>query len=640
MTNDSAERFDSAATIGAVEVEIPNERDGSWLLVLTALGIVFGDIGTSPIYALRVALQATGDAVPSPDDVIGVISLILWSLTLVISVKYVTFVMRADNRGEGGILALASLLNPWQSGSGRRAAVALLGLAGAALLVGDAVITPAVSVLSAVEGTEVVWSSLAPYVVPLTVVILIGLFAIQCRGTAQIGRLFGPVMVAWFVAIALSGLWGIAMAPRVLWALNPLAGLLYLISHGWIGFAVFGSVFLAITGGEALYADMGHVGRRSIKLAWFGPVFPALALNYLGQGGLLLNNPQKITAPFFELVPTALVLPLVILSTFATIIASQAVISGVFSLTRQAIQLQQWPRMRIMQTSADEYGQIYVPMVNWVLAVLTVALVLSFRTSDALAAAYGVAVSSTMLITALLLYWVMIRRWHWPVPGAVALCGVFVAIDGSFCVANLMKIPEGGWLPLVGGVALLVMMRIWDAGSKRLQRQLDARIESRENFIWRLALTQTVRTPGTVLVLTKTPKGIPAMLQHHIRHNRALAERVVLLTVVTDEVPRVPGRDRLTIVDEGDGFWRVTVRYGFMQAPDLPIAVRRCATEGLIIDTDTVTYYVGHETLVPPQGRLSWEGFYAFMSRNASKPTSFLKLPIDQVMEIGIQVAI
>ena len=455
----------------------PQEGRPAIALCLAALGIVYGDIGTSPLYALKVAVQAAaGTGAPSEGAVLGILSLIVWSLILIVSVKYVIFVMRADNHGEGGILALLALVRPWSGAAGRRGLLITIGIFGAALLYGDGVITPAISVMSAVEGLQVAAPQLLPYVKPLTVIILIGLFAVQARGTARIGRLFGPVMAAWFLVIAGLGFVSIVMTPRVLLAVNPAYALGTLTGSGWTPFFVFGAVFLAVTGGEALYADMGHIGRKPIRMAWSMFVLPALVINYAGQAALVLRDPAEIENPFFHLAPAWLVLPLVGLATAATVIASQALISGVYSLTRQACQLGLWPRVKIVQTSSEGFGQIYVPVANWGLMLLTLVVALVFKTSDDLAAAYGVAVSGTMLITSILLYEAMRGRWGWPAMVRIPLIMVFLAVDGAFCAANLIKLPEGGWLPLAGGVAVFLLMAVWTKGTDIVDERLKARL--------------------------------------------------------------------------------------------------------------------------------------------------------------------
>jgi KUP system potassium uptake protein len=608
-------------------------------MVLTALGIVFGDIGTSPLYAFRVALRAGGE-VPGPADVIGVLSLIFWSLMLVVSFKYVILVMRADNRGEGGILAMASLLNPWGVTAPPRSGIVVLALAGAAFLVGDAVVTPAISVLSAVEGAAVAAPVLADAVIPATIAILFGLFWIQHRGTKHIGRLFGPLMLGWFLILALMGLRWIVEAPEVLAGFDPSRGVLWFLDHPGVGLAVVGAIFLVVTGGEALYADMGHVGRPAIRFAWFGLVLPALVLNYFGQGALVLRDTDTAANPFFMMAPDGAMGALVLLSTFATIVASQATISGAFSLARQAAQLRVWPAMRVRQTSSDEYGQIYLPAVSRLLAVMTVLLVLGFQTSDDLAGAYGISVSSAMLLTALLLPRVAGEKWRWPPLMIALVCGPLVLIDTLFCGANLLKIGSGGWLPLLIAFSVLAVALIWHKGWARMRERLAAMAEPAPAFARFLDSEKVVRVPGTVVVLARSGLGraIPPLLVHHVRRDHALHEHVIILHARVEEVPRVRAIDRLTVAMDEAGFFRVTAHYGFMQTPDVPLAVRLCADLGLPVDPEAVTYYVGHETLVTPTGRLSWQAVYAWFARNAAKPTTFFHLPPDRVVEIGIRV--
>ena len=617
------------------------------ILCLLALGIVYGDIGTSPLYAFKVAvLAAAGSGVPAPAEVLGILSLIVWSLLLIVSVKYVVFVMRADNHGEGGILALLALVHPWShAGRNRRSALLLLGIFGAALLYGDGVITPAISVMSAVEGLGVAAPSLLPYVKPLTIAILVALFLVQSRGTARIGRLFGPVMVVWFLTIALLGLVSIVRTPQVLAALNPHYALGVFLGGGWTPFFVFGAVFLALTGGEALYADMGHVGRFPIRVAWTVFVLPALVLNYAGQAALVLRDPGEIENPFYHLAPEIMMLPLVGLATMATVIASQSLISGVFSMTRQASQLGLWPRLKIVQTSGEGYGQIYVPVINWGVMLLTLAVALLFKTSDDLAAAYGVAVSGTMLITTVLLHEAMRSNWKWPALLRLPMTALFVAVDIAFFSANLLKLPEGGWLPLVAGVGVFWLMWVWTKGTDLVDHRLRQLTEGLPDFLARLEAGGLTRIPGTGVFVTKTSGDLPPALLHHAEHNHVLHERLIILAVSTAEEPYVRARDRLDLQSLGHGFWRVQARYGFMQTPNLPLALRACvvADKRLDVDPDDVTYYVGHERIVATDDP-AMEGFeefaFAFMARNAAHPTDYFKIPDEQVMEVGIRIDI
>ena len=625
----------------------PADRRPLPALCLLALGIVYGDIGTSPLYAFKVAVLAAAEkGAPAPAEVLGIFSLIVWSLIVIVSIKYVVFVMRADNHGEGGILALLALVHPWSNAAqSRRSGLILLGIFGAALLYGDGVITPAISVMSAVEGLEVVAPTLVPYVKPLTVAILVALFLVQSNGTARIGRLFGPVMAVWFLVIALLGLLSVVKTPGVLVALNPHYALGVFFGGGWTPFFVFGAVFLALTGGEALYADMGHVGRFPIRVAWTAFVLPALVLNYAGQAALMLRDPGEIENPFYHLAPDFLVLPLVVLATMATVIASQSLISGVFSMTRQAAQLGLWPRLKIVQTSGEGYGQIYVPLINWAVMLLTLAVALVFKTSDDLAAAYGVAVSGTMLITTVLLHEAMRTTWKWPAFVRLPMAALFVAIDLAFFSSNLLKLPEGGWLPLVAGIAVFWLMWVWTKGTDIVDQRLRQLTEGLPAFLARLRAGGLTRIPGTGVFVTKTSHDLPPALLHHAEHNRVLHERLIILAVSTAEEPYVRARDRLDVQPLGHGFWRVEARYGFMQTPNLPLALRACvvADKQLDVDPESVTYYVGHERIVPTDDP-AMDGFeefvFAFMARNAAHPTDYFKIPDEQVMEVGIRIDI
>jgi len=611
-------------------------------LCLAALGIVYGDIGTSPIYALREAFYAHGGIAVQPANIYGVLSLIFWSLIIVISIKYLSVVMRASNNGEGGIIALVALLNPWKTEKkSRRYILMLCGLFGAALLYGDGTITPAISVLSAIEGLEVATPAFKPYVVPITIVILIGLFMIQKRGTAAVGALFGPVMMIWFAALALLGIYAIAQHPSVLFALNPAYAIGFFSTNGMAGFLVLGTVFLVVTGGEALYADMGHFGLAPIQLAWFFLVLPALLLNYFGQGALLLENPA-VKQPFYEMAPSWALYPVVGLATMATIIASQAVISGVFSLTRQAVQLGQLPRLNIVQTSPDSYGQIYIPFINWILMVATIGLVIGFQTSSNLAAAYGVAVSLDMVITTVLAFFVA-YRWDWfpRIAGAIAV--LLLIVDLSFLGANLFKVPEGGWYPLVVAGLIFFVMSTWRRGRELVRSRLRDDTEPLDEFIESQARDDD-RIAGTAVFMTDAGKKTPPMLRHHLRHNRVLHEQVLFLTVHTMDVPRVPAADRLRIEDLGKGFKRVQIYYGFMQAISIPVALRFAGEFGLDVDIDETTFYVGRETLIPTRdvpGMFVWrEQMFAFMALNATRATAYYRIPPERVVELGIQIEI
>jgi KUP system potassium uptake protein len=624
----------------------PHEHTGGLgFLALTAIGVVFGDIGTSPLYAFSIALNATGHAVPTPADIRGIVSLIFWALMLLVSLKYVQLVLRADNDGEGGILALLSLVEGSRRIAGMRITLAmLLGIVGAALLYGDGVITPAISVLSAMEGLKLASANFSTFVLPTTLAILVALFAIQRQGTERIGRLFGPVMVVWFVTIGVLGAINIAAAPEILTALSPLAAVPIVTGSPAIAAGVFGAIFLALTGGEALYADMGHVGAKAIRLAWFGLVIPALLLTYFGQAALLLINPSAVDSPFYKLAPNWALIPLIVLAAAATVIASQALICGVFSLTRQAMQMGFCPRVDIVPTSHDEAGQIYVPTANWLLMAGTLLIVIMFRTSDNLGSAYGVAVSGTMLATTVLLYFMVTRRWHWPLVVAVPVIAVFGAIDGAFLLANSLKILEGGWFPLTIGGLIAGLMLCWRRGSSELRRRLHELSMPVADFLARVDDMLIGRASGTAVWLTKVDHGISPMLLHHVRHNATLHETVVLLTVAPDRRPRVPFRDRHTLERLGHGFYHITVRLGFMQRPDIPLTLKNCELLGFPADLDDVHYFVGHETVIRRArgsriGPVSF-AIFAFLTKIASRAPDFFRIPPDNLSEVGFRVEI
>lgn len=610
-----------------------------FVFLLTALGIVYGDIGTSPLYAFKVALDAAGGS--AQPIVLGVLSLIIWSLVVTISIKYIGFVMRADNEGEGGILALAGLLSKERSSM----AVVALGLFGSALLYGDGIITPAISVLSAIEGLETAEPMLAHYVLPLTVAILIGFFMLQSRGTAKIAVLFGPIMLTWFFAIAVMGVAAIVHRPEVLFALNPVHAVWLLTSSTAPALAVCGAVFLAVTGGEALYADMGHIGRKPIAKAWFVLVLPALVLNYFGQGAVVLAHQGDVDHPFFALVPSFLVIPLVILSAMATVIASQAVVTGVFSLTKQAVHLGRLPRMRIVQTSGREYGQIYIPSLNWMLAIATVILTVTFKSSDNLAAAYGVAVSATMAITSFLLFETMRQIWRWSTWKAALVAGSFMGIDIIFMIANLAKIGDGGWLPLAIGALIFALMGIWARGTEACQQQLGLLAEPFDDFLKRLDDPAIIRIPGCAVFLTRTREKAPPLLINHVKWNHALHEIVILMSFEVLRVPRVHARDRLRIEPVGKGVTRVIATYGFMQTPDCHVALRwlpRLAN--LDVDPGEAVYYLWNEAVYPaPEGSVMPRigvAIFAFLRRNAARASDYFGLPQERVIEVGIHLEI
>ena len=610
------------------------------ILGLSALGIVFGDIGTSPLYTFKTILGATG-ASPDASVVLGTLSLVLWTLFIITTVKYVSFAMRVDNDGEGGILALMALLGVKKQ---QRPTIVAVGLFGAALIYGDGAITPAISVLSALEGLNMVTSALQPYVVPTAVAILLALFAIQSQGTATIGRLFGPVMLVWFAAIALMGIWGIVRHPSVFAALNPVYGLSYLFSNGATGFLVLGAVFLCVTGAEALYADMGHFGRGPIKLAWFAVVFPSLILNYAGQAALVLEGAPTGGNIFYRLCPAVLLLPLIVLATVATIIASQSIITGAFSMTRQAIQLGWLPRLRIKQTSSEGYGQIYVGVVNWLLMIVTVGLTIGFGKSDNLAAAYGIAVSLTMLMTSALLFIAMREIWGWSLWAAGSVAAFFLVIDSAFFLANLTKIAEGGYVPLILAITVYGVMWIWHRGAAAISMRMHEALIPVPEFVAGIAAKNIPRVPGTAVFLTRTKRDTPPVMVWHVRHNRALHEHLFVLRVEIQSVPWVSSRNRMTIEQVAPNFWRAEARFGFMERPHIPELLTTSKALGCTVDLGDVTYYVGHETVVGREdgkGLAAWqERFFAVMERNATHVSDFFNLPNDQVVEIGRQVAI
>jgi KUP system potassium uptake protein len=574
------------------------------------------------------------------DNVLGVLSLIIYSLLLVISIKYIAIVMRADNQGEGGILALTALL-PQPKGRPRLTVLVLLGLFGAALLYGDGIITPAITVLGAVEGVKVATPLFDPYVVPVAVVILVAVFAIQRHGTHRVGRLFGPIMVVWFATIAILGIASLLREPVVLTAVDPRHAVRFFAEHGWHGFAVLGAVFLVVTGGEALYADMGHFGKRPIRIAWFTLVLPALLLNYFGQGALLLTDPAAAEQPFFLLAPDWALLPLVVLATAAAIIASQALISGAFSLTQQAIQLGYCPRLDIEHTSHSEIGQVYVPQVNWALMLSTIVIVIGFGSSTALAAAYGIAVTLTMVITAVLLQVVAIERWGWHPAVAWSVTGLFLVIDLAFFGANALKIAHGGWLPLVIGAVLFTLMTTWKTGRQLVAARLTARAVPLEAFLESVEKSHPARVPGTAVFMTATPLGTPPALAHNVRYNKVLHEHVVTLMVTTQPVPHVPEKDQVVVRPRGQGVYDIVVRYGFMEDPDVPQALALASQNGLPLDEGDVTYFLGRETLIATKtpGMALWrERLFVFMARNAVRATTFFRLPPERVVELGVQV--
>jgi len=629
------------------------------LASLGALGVVYGDIGTSPLYAIKECLAwhpkgaAAGfspHAVPPIEaNVLGVLSLMFWALVLVICLKYVIFVLRADNRGEGGILALAALVvgSDGRRSPRRLAVPILLGLFGTGLLFGDGAITPAISVLGAMEGLSEKSHTLTYLVVPITIGILVALFLVQRHGTGRIGIAFGPVMMIWFFAIGAIGLFWIMENPVVLHAVNPIHGFEFLRTQGWIGFVLVGLVFLVVTGGEALYADMGHFGRAPIRIAWFTIALPALLLNYFGQGALLLSSPPgTVKNPFYEAASievfgVSMLVPMLLLATLAAIIASQALISGVFSITRQAMQLGFWPRVTVVHTSAKTEGQIYIPEMNWMLMAGTIAVVLQFRSSSGLAAAYGIAVTGTMAITSFLFYLVAIQRWRWSQGKALAFLVPFLAIDLAFFAANAIKILDGGWFPLAIGVCVFAVMTTWWRGRIELSTIMDAGIVPEDLFLADIKAGPPPRVKGTAVFMSSTPGGIPNVLMHHMKHNQVLHANVVLFSISTQPVPWVDTEKSIEVKDLGQGFFRIVAKVGFMQSPDVPKLLARCAPYGVVAEPMTTTYYLGRQTLLT-SGKIKvakWRKLlFSFLSRNARPPTAFFNLPPNRVVEMGLQI--
>ncbi len=618
---------------------------GAWpAAAIGCMGVVFGDIGTSPLYTLSVAAKASSPAgTVAPEAVLGIVSLIFWSLIIVISLKYAILIMRADNHGEGGILALLALVSPRRAKQSRRRAILVgIGLVGATLLYGDGTITPAISVLSAIEGIKVYAPQTQRFVVPLTVAILVLLFVVQHKGTSFVGGIFGPVMLIWFVVIGLLGIAGIARAPAILAALSPLPAITYLWHAGPLAFAVIGGAFLAVTGGEAFYADMGHFGPLPIRIAWFGLALPALTLNYFGQGGLLLTEPGALDNPFYQLAPHWSHYGLVALATVATVIASQAIISGAYSLTHQAIQLGFLPRMNIVHTAGHQIGQIYVPLVNWALAIGTLTAVIGFGSSDALAGAFGIAVSLLMAITTLMATSVALHWKHSP-PVVYAVNGSLLALDLVFVASTSTKLLDGGWFPLLIALVIAFLMLTWRRG----EALMDAvRIEVRQPtkaFVGRLKANPPYRIPGTAIVLGRMTKGVPLALTQNLRHNHVVHERVLLVAVTTAETPRVPDSDRAEVTPISDDIARVELRFGFMEQADVPAGLGLAVARGLIVpcDIEQVTYYTGHETIIPSgrrPGMVTWrEKLFAFMHRNAQRPGAYFRIPSAQIMEIGVE---
>lgn len=612
-------------------------------LALGALGIVYGDIGTSPLYAIKECFHGIHAIELSQQNVLGVLSLVFWSLTMVVSVKYVAFILKADNRNEGGIFALLALVPSDQKRISERLhrGVVVAAIFGAALLYGDGVITPAISVLSAIEGLEVATTAATPWILPLTCVTLLSLFLVQRRGTEGIGRVFGPIMIVWFFTIGALGLKEVIEDPRILLALDPRYAIDFFLKNGLHGFVVLGSVVLCITGGEALYADLGHFGRGPIRLSWLGLAFPALLLNYFGQGALLLDFPDRAANPFYGLVPRSLLYPMVILATAATVIASQAMISGVFSLTQQAVQLGFCPRVHIVHTSSETQGQIYVPVVNYGLMIACLGVVLAFQQSSRLAGAYGIAVTATMGITTILYFFVLSRTWRWSLWKALPLVVLFLAFDIAYFGANLLKIIDGGWFTLAVAIAIMLCMTTWRDGRSELSRKMMSARLPLKLFLDDIATQQPQRVYGTAVFMAVSPVGTPSALLHHLKHNHVLHEKVLLLSIRSVDIPSVPDEERLNIEDLGMGFFRLIAYYGFMEKPDVPTIMALAAERGIETDRSTTTYYLGRESLLTTgdsrMGR--WrKNLFAFMSKNAGNVTTYFGIPTDRVVELGIQI--
>jgi KUP system potassium uptake protein len=612
------------------------------LLALSALGVVYGDIGTSPLYAIRECFFGPHRVPVSEANVLGILSLVFWTLIVVVSLKYLVYVIRADNRGEGGILALTALVRSHVGRARLRWFVVALGLFGAALLYGDGMITPAISVLGAVEGLSVAAPALEHWIVPISVVILIGLFAFQKYGTAAVGAVFGPVMLLWFATIATLGVWGILREPAVLRAVNPVHAVRFFAANGFAGFLVLGAVFLVATGGEALYADLGHFGVRPIQIDWFSLVLPSLLLNYFGQGALVLTDPEAAHNPFYRLAPEWGVYPLLILATAAAIIASQAIISGAFSLTRQGVQLGYLPRLEIIHTSARKIGQIYIPVVNWALMAATVGLVLGFRSSSNLASAYGVAVTTTMVITTLLAYFVTRRIWGWSAWRAVVVTGAFLLVDLTFFSANIIKVGQGGWLPLLIAVVIVAIMTTWERGGELLAAGAGSTLPM-DALIQDVERGSVARVPGTAVFLSGDATRIPTALMHNLKHNKVLHEQNLFLTVQNEEIPYVPDEERVRVEDLGASFHRIVARYGFMEDPDIPEILKEARARGVELDRGMPTYVISRSAVLPAKkpAMARWrERLFILLMRNSVRPTQFFRIPPNQVVELGRQVSL
>jgi KUP system potassium uptake protein len=630
---------------GAIAASDRKRQPPVAMLALAALGVVYGDLGTSPLYALQEAFNGDHGVRPTPDNVVGVVSLFLWSLILMVSIKYVLVLMRADNKGEGGILALlAQIAGDKAETAGRSTCFwVLLGLAGAAMLYGDGVITPAVSVLSAMEGLQVATPALAAYVVPATVVILVLLFMVQPFGSGRVGVVFGPILAAWFVVIAALGIAQLWQNPAILQAINPLHGISYFQRNGFAGFVSLGAVVLCLTGAEALYADMGHFGARPIRLAWYGLALPALLLSYLGQGALLLAHPHLSGRPFYSMVPEWGLYPMVVLATLATIVASQALITAVFSLTHQSVQLGFFPRVLVLHTSRSHKGQIYLPLLNWLLMLATVAVVLGFRQSDKLAAAFGLAVSTTMAITTILFAVLARSRWHWPWWAVMAVAGSLFVVDLAFVLANALKFMDGGWLPLTLGLFMFMLMGCWFGGRRLQVKEGQDRQLPIEALLSSLQMNPVARIPGVGVFLSESADGTPLVMLHHLKHNQVLHETVLLLTLQMQDVPRVKG-ERVAVRRLGEGVARVVARYGYMEEPDVPEVMAHAAALLNLPELEPLctTYYLGRQTLVPAMGSSGFKrwliGVFGFLRQNERSATLYFRLPPNRVVELGARI--
>ena len=614
------------------------------ILTLTALGVVYGDIGTSPLYTMREAFSPSHGLRPDVASVYGILSLLFWTIVLVAAVKYLAFILKADNNGEGGVLAMLALLLQRQHRGdqrGTRTLLIVLGVFGTALLYGDGIITPAISVLGAIEGLGVVAPSLSSYVVGITIAILLALFFFQQFGTARVGKAFGPITLLWFVVIGVLGLMEIAHSPRILLAASPVYAVRFFVDHGYVAFAALGAVFLCVTGAEALFADLGHFGKRPIRLAFFGLAMPALLLNYFGQGALLLRMPEAIENPFYLLAPRWFLYPLLVLATLAAIVASQALISGAFSLARQAVQLGYTPRLTVVHTSQHEFGQIYVPQVNWALMIGTLCIVVAFGSSSALGSAYGIAVTGTMVITTILYAVITRTRWKWPLWQVYGLAGCFLVFDLGFLGANALKIKDGGWVPLALALVLFVIMMTWKRGRELLTALMQQASLPLELFLEDLGKGKVPRVRGTAVFLTSNTQGAPVVLLHHLKHNKSLHEQVILLSVKAAEVPEVDDAHRVSIDHLGQGVVRVVAIFGFMESPDVPRVMTMCEARGIHTVRSETTYYLGHERLIPANKvKLAmWrKRIFAIMSRNARPATEFFGLPPNRVVELGAQI--